>query len=287
MLNPTPDDIKALDAWPSAGDPEAGLRQFRPSQLWLRWLKPVHLYHYTRLWRRRAAMARAAEDLQAYYRDAVIPHERRRWEYLKRRKAWFIPEWRWEAFGHADCSRILDAGCGDGDVTQRLADNIARNWKGNGGGHPLEITGLDLNRSRIDNCKELCASPHPDIALRFRDADITRSIPFDDGYFDYAIMTGVLETLVDACAERVVAELARTVRKGVYIEDLADRFPGGYPRDLTALLTKYGFRHIERRLAVTEPFSLLTCPDPCWKDFNCPILKIQVLFAQKTPGNAA
>lgn len=283
MLNPTRQDITAVASWSNAGDPLAALKDYSLAKAWLRWLKPSHLHLYATQWRRRGEMARKSQDLQEYYRKAVFTHEPLRWEYLKRRKAWYIAPWGWERFAAPDCSRILDAGCGDADVTSRVADFVEERWTQSGGGHPLEITGLDLNRSRVESAGRFCVSKRPEISFRFNDADCVTRIPYPDHHFDYALVTGVLETLDDASASSMASELCRTTAKGVYIEDLADKFPGGYPhRSLDELFAPHGMRVTGECKVFTEPFSLAGMPDPCWKDFGLPLLTVRLAWVERT-----
>lgn len=285
MLSPTHQDIAAVKAWPNAADPLAALKDYSTTKSLLRWLKFNHLSLYATQWKRRAQMARDARDLQNYYRTAVITHEPLRWEYLKRRKAWYIAPWGWERFAAPDCARILDAGCGDADVTSRVADFVEERWAQTGGGHPLEITGLDLNRSRVESAARFCVSKRPEISFRFDDADCVTRIPYPDRHFDYALVTGVLETLDDASASSMASELCRTTAKGVYIEDLADKFPGGYPhRSLDELFAPHGMRVTGECKVFTEPFSLAGMPDPCWKDFGLPLLTVRLAWVERTAG---
>lgn len=282
MLSPTLQDIAAVKAWPNAKAPLAALEEYSTAKSLLRWLKLRHLLLYATQWTRRAQMARDAKDLQNYYRTAIITHEPLRWEYLKRRKAWYIAPWGWERFAAPGCSRILDAGCGDADVTSRVADFVEECWEHSGAGHSLEITGLDLNRSRMESAARFCGSSRPEISFSFAAADCVTHIPFPDGHFDYALVTGVLETLDDTSASSMAAELCRTTRKGVYIEDLADKFPGGYPhRSLDGLFAPHGMRVTGERKVFTEPFSMWNMPDPCWRDFGLPLLTVRLAWVER------
>ena len=51
--------------------------------------------------------------------------------------------------------KVLDIGCGDGDVIQNLIDYVEKYWKKNKiTSKKLEITGIDLNKTRIENAKK-------------------------------------------------------------------------------------------------------------------------------------
>jgi len=89
----------------------------------------------------------------------------------------------------------------------------------------------------------------------------------------------VLEILDDGQCDAFLDELARITARGVYIEDLFERFPGGYPRDkLGKLLLERGFFVKERHVILSEPFSLTDTQDPMmlW-----PSLLVQNIFANR------
>lgn len=282
MLDPKPEDYAQLERWPMVKDPLASIKQYRPIHRWLRWLKPSHVYMHYVYWTRRAKMAKPQADMQDYYKQARIGLPRYKWEYLKLRKSWFIVPLRWDRFAQPDCTRLLDAGCGDGDVTQRIIHHIEQEWARSGGGHPLEVTGVDLNPSRIENAKDLVQVTRPEIKLSFAVANAVEGFTYPDQYFDYAANTGVLEILSDEAAADFVKNLCRVVKKGIFVEDLADRYPGGFPReDLGRLFEPHGFKVVEHHWQLTEPFSLFSQPDPCYREMTWPVQRDQVLWLER------
>lgn len=277
MFDPKPGDFEKVSDWPMVQDPFASVRDFSLLKVGLRWLKPAHWRAHRAYYRRRADWIGNA-NFEKYFETADRAIPRYKWEYLKLRKSWYHIPLCWEHFAGEDCKRIIDVGCGDGDTTQRIADFIAAQWKNTGEGHEIEIIAVDLGASRIANAKALVVSPDPRIKMTFIAADAVKGLPYADRYFDYGVNMGVLEIMEDGPAKKLLAELCRVTAKGVYIEDLLDRYPGGYPRNLKPLLSRNGFSVKIRKVVLTEPFLLFTNPDPCelW-----PILKDQIIWAER------
>lgn len=89
--------------------------------------------------------------------------------------------------------RVLDLGCGTGDVLEGLPRDI------------LKVTGVDF----VPEMAATAASTHP--TDRFAAADATR-LPFGDNTFDAITCLGVLEYIPEP--RRVLAECARLLRPG-------------------------------------------------------------------------
>ncbi|MYR55690.1 methyltransferase domain-containing protein, partial [Streptomyces sp. SID625] len=96
---------------------------------------------------------------------------------------------------------LLDAGCGTGIVTRRLA--AARPWR--------RVTGVDL----APEMTRRAAARLPGAVVR---ADL-RHLPFPDGAFDAVVSVWLLHLAPsDADARAMVAECARVLRPGgVYV----------------------------------------------------------------------
>lgn len=280
MRIPTEQDFDALREWGVEKNPLASIGDYSPLKEELRWLNPSHrAAHWAYVKRREEWIAN--KNFDHYYRVARKPIERIKWEYLKQRKAWYTPPVGWDKFADKNVTAILDLGCGDGDVTQRVMDHIANVWKKAGyAGHAVEVIGVDLNESRVVNARELVSSPHEKITSSFAVGDaIEDKLAFKDGKFDFVLVTGVFEILEDVPAGKMLDEVARLARLGVYVEDILDHYPGGYPRaDLPEWLKKRGFPNVQQHLEFSEPFVIENSKDPLelW-----PILKEQVVFAER------
>ncbi len=218
-------------------------------------------------------------DSQSYYRSLDRPIDRRKWEFLKRRKAWFHPPVGWNRFAAPETARILDLGCGDGDVLERVAEFVAGRWTQAGhDGSPMELVGVDLNESRVRNARKLAESPHEKITLAFEQGDATEQLRFGDDFFDYTVMTGLLEILDEEAVEAILDEVSRVTAKGVYVRDLLDDYDGLYPRPrIPEMLSERGFEAVERHRLFEEPFTEQGSKDPLevW-----PMNVHQVMFAE-------
>ena len=112
---------------------------------------------------------------------------------------------------------VLDVGAGSGELL-RVAAQWARTAN-----RRATLVGLELNqrsaRAILDE-----SSKFPEIcsvrANGFR-------LPFDDGVFDYAIQSLTLHHFDDAGAARILGEMARVARRGIFVIDL-HRSPVAY-----------------------------------------------------------
>jgi SAM-dependent methyltransferase len=100
-------------------------------------------------------------------------------------------------------STILDVGCGDGAITNRLAEHY-------------QVTGVDSSAEALNHVRT-------DAIL----ADAT-SLPFDDASFDLVLSSELLEHLDDAPYRAAIAEMSRVASRHLlitvpYLEDLRFR----------------------------------------------------------------
>ena len=92
-------------------------------------------------------------------------------------------------------------------------------------------------------------------------------------------MLAVFEILDDLQFESALNEITRVTSFGIYIEDLFEKFPGGYPRDtLGKSLYERNFVTQQRHIIMSEPFSEDSLQDPrkLW-----PNLLVQNLWAER------
>jgi ubiquinone/menaquinone biosynthesis C-methylase UbiE len=97
-----------------------------------------------------------------------------------------------------DAPRILDVGCGTGEIALRLADMFPR----------ATIVGVDIIEAHLELARR--RSNHGD-RVQFQTADAF-ALPFDDKSFDLVICRHVLQSI--PTPELVLAQLIRVARSG-------------------------------------------------------------------------
>lgn len=112
-------------------------------------------------------------------------------------------------YGLPDSLRVLDVGCGPGEITSR----IARQFPG------ARVIGIDLLEAHL----ELARQRHADLAphVRFECADAF-DLPFEDDRFDLVVCRHMLQAVPEP--ERVVAEMARVARPGGRLHVLSEDY---------------------------------------------------------------
>jgi ubiquinone/menaquinone biosynthesis C-methylase UbiE len=276
MINYSKKELKILNSWGMHKNPFVAIKDYSHIKSDLRWENKENLLAYDKYWMRREKWTNNI-NFEKYYKTASKPIDKKTWEYLRLRKSYFIMPLGWEKIAR-DGINILDIGCGDGDITQNLVDFISNNTKRK---IQINIYGIDINASRINNCKRLVKSTSKNIKLKFLVHDLTKKnySKFKKNFFDYCICSGVLEILSEPKLKIFLKNLSNIVKKGIYIEDVAETFPGGWPRhNLGYYLLKYGFKIKKRHLVFTEPFkkNKLSDPKKIW-----PITLDQNIWAEK------
>jgi ubiquinone/menaquinone biosynthesis C-methylase UbiE len=269
-------DFLALEKWGHLANPFAARDDYSAKKEEWRWLNPEHRELYNQYVQTRLNYM-GGKTLINYFNTAKRAIARDRWEYLKQRKAWYIMPLGWDNFSKQSC-KIADFGCGDGDCIQRVADFLQPNI--NNPNYTAELTGIDINPSRIENATQLVKCNDRKIGFKFIQGDvIDQPLDFADGHFDFSFANGFFEILDDATAVRFAKEIARVSRKGIYIQDIAEPFPGGHPREnLNELFTPYGFRTVKRHIILSEPFQIEGTSDP---KRLYPIIRVQNIWLER------
>ena len=95
--------------------------------------------------------------------------------------------------------RLLDAGCGTGEITFRLARKFPR----------ASITGIDLERSHLERAALRCAEFATRVRFEYGDA---LAMPFEDASFDLVVCRHLSQAVPDPA--RLFAEIRRVLRPG-------------------------------------------------------------------------
>jgi ubiquinone/menaquinone biosynthesis C-methylase UbiE len=104
--------------------------------------------------------------------------------------------------------RLLDVGCGSGDVAAFLQDRLsAPRWKR---AQPVRAVGVDLKPAHLRH------APH---GLSRVAADVWR-LPFRDASFDVVTASLFLHHFEDGQLARLLRELARLARRAIVVSDL-------------------------------------------------------------------
>lgn len=121
------------------------------------------------------------------------------------------------ALVHETSFSVLDVGCGSGELLRYIAEFARRNNK------KTKLVGIDLNEiSTATTASE--SRKFPNITSIRGDAF---HLPLADDTFDYAISSLFFHHLTDEQIPKVLREMSRVARRGIYIIDL-HRHPLAY-----------------------------------------------------------
>jgi ubiquinone/menaquinone biosynthesis C-methylase UbiE len=143
--------------------------------------------------------------------------------------------------GITTAERVLDVGCGTGNLSFTLAGNAAIG----------SVRGIDLSPAYVEHAKRR----NPDARLGFEVGDAC-ALPFPDAWFDHALSLLVLQFIPQA--DLAVREMRRVTRPGGTVAAATWDTRGGlvYFRlifDTAAMLDRYG--NEGRARAYTKPMS--------------------------------
>ncbi len=257
------DDFKTIINWGLEEDPFKAIKDFSEKKIELRWLNQEHKQQYIK-YKKDCSDYIKDKNFDNYYKTALKSIDQRRWKYLMKRKAWYIMPLGWDNIVKSG-GNIADFGCGDGDTVQRLIDFIEKESKlRNIQNKKYHIIGLDLNESRIENAKKYVKSNNPNITFEFHIADISgKGLRYDNNYFNFGIITGVIEYIENSIVGYFLDEICRTVSTGIYFHGTCEKFPGCIPRNnIDELLSNRGFKVKKKHKIFSEPFNEDKLQDP-------------------------
>lgn len=97
--------------------------------------------------------------------------------------------------------KILDAGCGTGNFTLKLA------------GRGLEVIGVDISPPMLEKAREKVARIDKELKISFKEMNVLET-EFPDSYFDGIFSVAVIEFLEDEKKEDLIQEMFRVVKPG-------------------------------------------------------------------------
>jgi SAM-dependent methyltransferase len=106
-------------------------------------------------------------------------------------------------------ARVLDVGCGTGEIVSRLAARFGQ----------VSFLGIDVEEPHLDRARARCAAFGP--RVRFEPGDAL-ALALDSDQFDLVVCRHVLQAVPDA--PRAVAEMARVTKPGGRLHVLAEDY---------------------------------------------------------------
>jgi SAM-dependent methyltransferase len=114
-----------------------------------------------------------------------------------------------EAYALPDGARILDLGCGTGEISSRLAELFP----------PAQVLGIDVLDVHVEYAAARYASLAPRVAFRTGDGF---ALDLEEGEVDLAVCRHMLQAVPEP--ERIVAELHRVLKPGGRVHLLAEDY---------------------------------------------------------------
>tara|TARA_E500000178_G_C16854159_1_gene676546 strand:+ start:140 stop:1009 length:870 start_codon:yes stop_codon:yes gene_type:complete len=149
-------------------------------------------------------------------------------------------------------TKILEVGCGGGNTGAAFLINYL-NYLNNSKNlnEIIEYTGIDLSETRIENAKKklpIFFSAFKNILNINLISSNGSIVDKENQYFQFTFAVAVLEQIDDIKIEKIVKEMSRVTKKYIYVSDLMDHYPGGFPRShkvLDKIFNKYNFKLID------------------------------------------
>ena len=114
-----------------------------------------------------------------------------------------------ERYGLPPDASLLDAGCGTGEITHRLAGMFTR----------AQVLGIDIIDAHLQKARAKCAAFGERVHFENRSI-FDLAIP--DAHFDLAVCRHVLQAIPHA--DRAIAELARVTKRGGWLHLIAEDY---------------------------------------------------------------
>ena len=95
--------------------------------------------------------------------------------------------------------RVLDVGCGTGEITARLAEKYPE----------ASFIGIDLDAAHLERARARCTRFGPRVRFEVGDA---LALPYPDDHFDLVVCRHLLQAVSDA--PRLLSEIRRVLRPG-------------------------------------------------------------------------
>ncbi len=113
-----------------------------------------------------------------------------------------IPEAVARTLAALHAGRVLEAGCGDGEFTEMLVEQLASYER---------IHAVDADEDAVAEARVYFETAHPDAPVEFSGADAT-SLPFGEAVFDTAVLSNTIHHL--EAPGQALDELLRVLREG-------------------------------------------------------------------------
>ena len=112
-----------------------------------------------------------------------------------------IPEVVARTLGSVHGGRVLEVGCGDGEFTEMLVEQLASYER---------IDAVDADEDAVAEARAYFETAHPDASVEFSGADAT-NLPFSEAVFDTAVLSNTIHHL--EAPGQVLGELMRVLRE--------------------------------------------------------------------------
>jgi ubiquinone/menaquinone biosynthesis C-methylase UbiE len=179
--------------------------------------------------------------------------------------------------------RLLDAGCGAGEVARQLATEVA----------PVgDVVALDFSAATV----AAASQRHDGSAVRYVEGDVA-ALDFPDGGFDGVRCERVLQHLADP--DRAIAELIRVTRPGGQVclidTDWESMTVDGLPEDLVATLKEHLYgrvmlhhrsmgRTLRRRMVRAGGADVVATPVTCYFADPAATAAVLPMFNSQVPA---